>query len=107
MIEKIDQFRCEKCGFKSTEITDEIKQGICPDCCLGLTQWVSKGGWIIRRDALDYEDKDSWWQQWKQKFNEEIPYSSAKQIYPDMKHYEYLGIINRSNWKLAQDEMYG
>lgn len=60
---------------------------------LYATKWVKEGSFLVNRDALSYRHCESWWQLWKNKFNEELPYEIAVDIFPDMSFSYYSDII--------------
>lgn len=47
---------------------------------LEATEWVRKGTMLVRRDALSYNDPESWPSLYKQKFDEEMPKSKYVEL---------------------------
>lgn len=63
------------------------------DNTLSATKWVKDGSFLVNREALGYRHSESWWQLWKNKYNEELPYEIALDIFPDMSFSYYCDII--------------
>lgn len=63
------------------------------DNTLSATKWVKYDSLIVNRDGLNYGDPESWWQLWKKKYNEELPYEVALDIFPDLSFDYYNDII--------------
>ena len=40
---------------------------------IAASEWVHRPPMIVRRDALNYEDPDSYWRLWWDKFGEVLP----------------------------------
>ncbi len=64
------------------------------DESISATKWIKEGDLIINRDGLNYKHPESWWQLWKDKYNEELPYDVAVKIYPDMSYRYYEDIVS-------------
>lgn len=43
--------------------------------------WVQRGGMIVQRYALDYDDPDSYWRLWWDKFKEVLPDDLVQKIW--------------------------